>query len=69
MHAENFEEVVKRLGLRSVEVVHLGGQFLVVDPRIARRWLRQTPCRQCSTFGNAIPAKYADGFSEPAPGP
>jgi hypothetical protein len=69
MHAENFEEVVKRLGLTSVEVEILGGQFLVVDPRIARRWLRETPCSTCSGIGEAIPPKYADRFSEPAPRP
>jgi hypothetical protein len=69
MHAENFEEVVKRLGLTSVEVEVLGGQFLVVDPRIARRWLRETPCSSCSRLRGPIPPKYADRFSEPAPRP
>jgi hypothetical protein len=69
MHAENFEEVVKRLGLTSVEVEHVGGQFFVVDPRIARRWLREGPCSTCSRIGGSVPTKYADRFGEPAPRP
>jgi hypothetical protein len=40
MHAENFREVVKRLGLTTVEVQHVGGRYLVVDPHIPPEWLK-----------------------------
>jgi hypothetical protein len=69
MHAENFEEVVKRLGLTSVAVEHLNGGFFVVDPRIPRRWFREKPCSQCFKISSADLAKYADRFREPSPKP
>ena len=67
MHHENFEEVVKRLRLKMVEVEHIGGCFLVVDPRIPRRWLLEGPCAMCtpSTVADAALAKHADKFREP----
>jgi hypothetical protein len=66
MHAENFQEVVRQLGLTKVEVEVVGGQLLVVDPRIARRWLREGPCSTCCRNGDVILPKYADRFGEPA---
>ena len=67
MHHENFEEVVRRLGLKTVEVEHIGGCFLVVDPRIPRRWLRERPCAMCTpaTVVDAALARHADKFREP----
>jgi hypothetical protein len=62
MHYENFEEVVKRLGLDAVAVEVRGGCFLVVDPRIPRRWLRERPCPSCTRAPNAFWAKHADKF-------
>ena len=59
MHFENFEEVVRRLGLKMVEVEHIGGCFLVVDPRVPRRWLRERPWR------DATPATVV---TRPSPG-
>src|SRR4051812_30051763 len=47
MHPENFEEVVRRLGLTTVEVEHIGWCFLVGDRRIPRHWLRERPCEAC----------------------
>lgn len=48
MHAENFEAIVGKLGLESVEVERVGvSSCLIVDPRIPREWLRQKPCSTC----------------------
>jgi hypothetical protein len=69
MHAENFKEIVKLLALKDVEVELVGGQFLVVDRRITRRWFREKPCPTCSRFGGANLTKYADKFSGPAAKP
>ena len=62
MHHENFAEVVKRLGLDTVEVEVRGGCFLVVDPRIPRQWLRERPCPTCTRDPNSFWAKHADRF-------
>jgi hypothetical protein len=69
MHAENFEEANKRFGLESVEVEYVGGQLLVVDPRIPRRWLRSMPCQSCCGFGGTLLNKYSDRFGAPPPKP
>ena len=48
MHAENFEGIVKRLGLWMVEVQPLGeDRCLITDPRIPREWLLDRPCPHC----------------------
>jgi hypothetical protein len=67
MHFENFEEAVKRLGLKAVDVQYIGGYFFVVDPRIPRQWLLEQPCSSCtrSPGGESILAKHADKFREP----
>jgi len=67
MHHENFKEVVTRLRMTTVEVEHFGGCFLVVDPRIPRRWLRERPC-PCTldAVGDAFLSKHVDRFREPA---
>jgi hypothetical protein len=69
MHLENFVEVVRRLGLKEVDVEHVGGAFLVVDPRIPRRWLLETPCSGCTppSIRDAVRTKHADRFREPDP--
>jgi hypothetical protein len=66
MHWENFEEVVRRLDLKRVEVEHIGGCFLVVDPRIPRRWRRERPCPACTpaSVRDALLTKHADRFRE-----
>jgi hypothetical protein len=64
MHYENFEEVVKRLGLKAVEVEYIGGCFLVVDTRIPRRWRREGPCPTCipASIRDALLKKHAEKF-------
>jgi hypothetical protein len=48
MHAENFEAIVQRLGLRTVEVQPYDqGRCLITDPRIPRDWLLERPCPHC----------------------
>ena len=46
---------------------HRGGCFLVVDPRIPRRWLLQRPCSSCTSapVRAAALAKHADKFRGP----
>jgi hypothetical protein len=66
MQLENFREIVKRLKMTNVEVEHVGGEFLVVDARIPRRWLRERPCSGCSRISKAKLAKYANRFGEPS---
>jgi hypothetical protein len=71
MSTENFKEIVRRLGLKTVEVEHIGGCFLVVDPRIPRRWRRERPCSGCvpAHVRAALLTKHADEFREPAARP
>ena len=67
MHAENFKEVCRVLGLEKVEIERVGvGRCLVVDRRIAREWLRDRPCRTCvgAKQCEEVPAKYPDAFRE-----
>jgi hypothetical protein len=48
MHAENFHEVVKRLGLKSLELGLLTNHgCLVVDSRVPRSWFLSRPCTKC----------------------
>jgi hypothetical protein len=48
LHAENFDAIVEKLKLTSVEVEYVGyGCCFVVDPRIPREWLRTGPCTTC----------------------
>ena len=80
MHAENFKGVVKKHGLKTVEVELVSDRFcFVVDPRIPRAWHRTDPCSCvpehirifCTTLPwippqltNLVPLKYADRFQE-----
>ncbi len=68
MHAENFEEIVKKLGLKTVEVQNVGGFFLVVDPRIPREWFKESPCRHCVRAGVAdtVLTRHRDKFRRPS---
>jgi hypothetical protein len=52
MRWENFSAIVKRLKITHVEVMHVGGCFLVVDDRIPRAWLCEKPCATCA--GNSV---------------
>jgi hypothetical protein len=67
MHYENFAEIVRRLGITTIEVQHVGGCFLVVDPRIPRRWLLESPC-QCTLppVYHTVLSKHPDKFRGPA---
>jgi hypothetical protein len=48
MHVENFERVVRDLGLETVRVHRIeGNRCLVTDPRIPRSWLLTEPCTTC----------------------
>jgi hypothetical protein len=69
MHAENFSEVVKRLGLQTVEVLPLEGSCsLITDQRIPREWLLEKPCSHCfrGPVGEELRARYPDRFRAPA---
>jgi hypothetical protein len=67
MHFENFEEIVKRLGLKRVLVEFDGRFLLVVDSRIPRDWLLEKPCPSCifAPTRDALLAKYPDKFRKP----
>ena len=67
MHRENFQEIVKRLGLKRVLVEFDGQVFLVVDSRIPRDWLREQPCLHCisAPMRDALVTKHPDRFSKP----
>jgi hypothetical protein len=68
MHAENFERVVRDLGLETVEVMRVGeGHCLIVDPRIPREWLRDAPCQVCTpaAFGQQLLEGHAGRFRQP----
>lgn len=66
MHWENFQQIVKRLGLERVLVEYDGQDFLVVDPRIPRDWLREEPCGSCVSAPkrNALVTEHPDKFSK-----
>jgi hypothetical protein len=69
MHAANFEEIVRRLELRTVEVQPLdGSSCLITDARIPRGWLREKPCRICfgGPVGGEILRQHAKHFGPPA---
>ena len=69
MHAENFEAIVRRLGLRTVEVQQLdGSSCLITDERIPREWLREKPCRLCfrGSVGEELLREHAKHFGPPA---
>jgi hypothetical protein len=63
MHAENFERVVRDLGIVTVEVLLVSkAHCLIVDPRIPRAWLRDAPCEICSP--PAVRQRLWDGNAE-----
>jgi hypothetical protein len=69
MHAENFEGIVKRLGLRMVEVQPLGeGRCLITDSRIPRDWLLDRPCPHCfrKPVADDLLRRYPERFHPPA---
>jgi hypothetical protein len=69
MRTENFEAIVRRLGLRTVEVQPLdGSSCLITDERIPREWLVDKPCRGCfrSPVGEGILRDHAKHFGPPA---
>ena len=68
MHAENFERLVRDLGLETVEVLCVSpGHCVVVDPRIPREWFRQAPCNHCvqPPLRDQLQERYAEWFSQP----
>jgi hypothetical protein len=71
MHHENFEVLVKQLGLTTIEVEYYGGCCLVTDPRIPRSWLREKPCPGCTSAAvrTAVLSRHADKFRDPAARP
>jgi hypothetical protein len=67
MHWENFQEIVKRLGLKRVLVEFDGRFFLVVDSRIPHGWLLKKPCPSCifTPTRDALLAAHPDKFRKP----
>ena len=68
MHAENFSEIVKRLGLQTVEVLPFNESYcLITDQRIPREWLLEKPCSQCvrEPVGEELLARYPGRFRDP----
>jgi hypothetical protein len=48
MHAENYSQLVKRRGFKSLELGLLPGQrCIVVGPRVPQEWFRSRPCAKC----------------------
>jgi hypothetical protein len=67
MHAENFEEVARKLKLETVEVERVGeAKCLVVDRRIDRAWLLDKPCTICNgkNLGEEVLAEHPEAFRE-----
>jgi hypothetical protein len=63
MHAENYQEIVKQLNLRSVEIQKLPqGQCLIVDAQIPQSWLLATPPKWVDP---TIAAQYPHCFAPP----
>ncbi len=55
LHNENLNELKKRLGLKSLELVLLkNGECLVVDRRVPREWLLAHPCRCCTRLEHRL---------------
>jgi hypothetical protein len=49
MHAENFQEAVKKFQLETVEIVRVGDTHcVIVDERIPKQWLLEKPCSLCT---------------------
>src|SRR2546430_614588 len=66
MHKENFEEIVRQRGMRSVEVEWVGtGCCMVVDSRVPRSWFRSAPCPGCVSpqLSQRLLSEYPDRFS------
>jgi hypothetical protein len=69
VHAENFSEIVKRLGLQTVEVLPFKeSYYLITDQRIPREWLLERPCPQCVSepVGEELLTRYPGRFRDPS---
>jgi hypothetical protein len=65
MHAENFEEIVKRKGIKSIKIERIDERYcLIVDPRIPRSWFLSKPCPRCVGLELApgLLMRHADWF-------
>jgi hypothetical protein len=71
MHLENFESIVRMLGLRTVQIERIDeGTYLIADPAIPNEWLLDAPCPTCvrGAEREKILAKHADRFRKPSGG-
>ncbi|MBX9585581.1 MAG: hypothetical protein K2X87_35180 [Gemmataceae bacterium] len=69
MHAENYTELSKRLGLETLRILPVGpNECLIIDRRVPRDWLLDAPLGP-PDFRREMLEKYPQYFRPPAPPP